>query len=130
MLPESELNIDLNGSKKIHKIDKKISFKNVSFGYENNNESILEKINIDLQKNLITGIKGPSGSGKSTFLDLLLGLYRPKKGEIFIDSENIKDLDLNFFRKKVSYISQEPFLINASIKKNLLIGVDRSVSDS
>ena len=52
----------------------------------------------------MTSIVGPSGSGKTTLVNLLLGLMSHNSGEILIDGKDIKDLDINQYRKKISYV--------------------------
>ena len=68
----------------------------------------------------MTALVGVSGSGKSTIVDLLIGLQAPDNGKIMIDQENLKDLDIQTFREKISIISQDVFLFNTSIYENLI----------
>ena len=57
----------------------------------------------------MTAIVGPSGSGKTTLINLLLGLIKQSNGQILIDGKNLNDLDINQYRKKISYVDQETF---------------------
>ena len=70
------------------KFDKEIIFNNVSFNYTEN-QTILKNFNLKIEKNSFVGIYG-GGSGKSTFVDLLIGLIEPTKGEILLDGSDIK----------------------------------------
>ena len=70
-------------------------------------------------KGKITGITGESGSGKSTIVDLIMGFDFPNKGKIKIDNVNIENLDLNDYRKKIGYISQDTVLFNTTVVKNI-----------
>ena len=63
---------------------------------------------------------GKSGSGKSTVVDLLRGLQNPDSGNIEVDQDNLKNLDIQTFREKTSIISQDVFLFNASSYENLI----------
>lgn len=72
---------------------------------------------------------GPSGSGKSTSIQLLQRFYDPLAGEILLDGNNIKDLNLSWLRKQIGVVSQEPVLFNMTIRQNLLLGVHHEVSD-
>ncbi len=115
-------------------LDEKINFsklelKNVSFSYENN-KNVLEKINFKINKNETIGIYSRSGSGKSTFLDLLSGLILPTEGNIIINDKNeLTDLNLVNFQKTIGYISQNNYLLNDSIKKNITFGLEENEID-
>ncbi len=98
----------------------KISFKDVSFGY-NKNEKILNDFNLDIKKGEKIGIVGFSGSGKSTFFKLLLKLYLPKKGKILIDNKEIQEIKRDSLLHKISYVPQDVELFNLSIKDNIKI---------
>jgi len=65
---------------------------------------------------------GPSGSGKSTIVQLIERFYDPLEGQVLIDGEDLKILNLRQFRQKVGYVGQEPVLFNSSIKQNILLG--------
>ena len=72
------------------------------------------------------GIYGDSGSGKSTFLDLLIGLHKPKKGRIIVDQVNIKD-NLNSWFRHIGYVTQNVYLIDDTIKNNIALGIDHKI---
>ena len=94
-----------------------ISFKNVSFTYENN--LILNNVSFDINSNSLTAIVGQSGSGKSTIFRLLLRLYKLDKGNIYIDGTNIYDYSKEIYSSNVSIATQKPFIFNMSIRENL-----------
>ncbi len=96
----------------------KISFSNVSFTY-NSTESILQNVSFEIPKGRIVGIIGPSGSGKTTVVDLLLRLIKPSSGKILLDNNNIEDIKLKDWRKRVGYVPQDIFLINDTIANNI-----------
>ncbi|WP_162615157.1 peptidase domain-containing ABC transporter [Vagococcus silagei] len=100
-----------------------ISIENVSFayGYRNN---ILDNINFQFTRGKSFGIVGDSGSGKSTFIKLLTALEVPTSGEIKCNTVDIKDVPLDYLRKKIIYVSQDTFLFKGSIQSNLTIGCD------
>ena len=98
-----------------------INIKNVSF-YYNDNKLLFNNINLNISGNKIIGIKGNSGIGKSTLFKLLLGLYKPKSGEILIDNIPILDYDKHYYYNNViSYVGQEPNLLEGSVMDNILI---------
>ena len=75
-----------------------------------------------IAKGSMTALVGHSGSGKSTIASLLLRLYDPGSGRILVNGFDLKEYDVNTYRDIVGYVSQEPFVFNASIKENILFG--------
>ncbi len=98
-----------------------ISLESVSFNYEGK-ERIFNNFNLKIKKNLFYGIIGESGRGKSTLIDLIIGILKPNSGTISVDSKNI-NFALNGWQKKIGYVSQNIFLIDNSIRKNIALGV-------
>ena len=101
----------------------KIECKNVSFNYEDSPELVLKNVNFILNKGEILALVGPSGGGKSTLVDLIPRFYDPTEGRILIDDRNIKDIKLESLRKLMGIVTQETFLFNESIKKNIAYGL-------
>ena len=105
-----------------------IEFKNLNFSYSNlRNQKNLVDINFKINRGKSIGLIGESGSGKSTLLNILTGFYKHNSGHLFINNKKIKQLDVNHFRKKISYIPQSPELFNDTILNNLIIGIDREI---
>ena len=104
---------------------KKLTFHNVSFAYSEDKKFSITKLNFTLKKGEITAIVGPSGAGKSSILDLLIGLFEPNSGQILVDGNALCEIDLNSWQKKISIVSQDIFLFNASILKNLSFGLSK-----
>ena len=99
---------------------KELNFKNVNFSYDNGNR-VLENINLSINKGDFIGIYGSSGSGKTTLLDLLITLLDPDEGEIKINQESINNLNIkNKFRNSIAYISQNQFILDDTIKQNII----------
>lgn len=94
-----------------------IKFMNIS--YQIGDLKVLSDINLDIKQGDKVFITGQSGIGKSTLMKLLLRYNTPNEGNIFIDSLNIKDLDLSFIRNSITYISQNEKLFSGSILDNL-----------
>ena len=108
------------GDKEINDIKGVIEFKNVTFGYPNE-DIILKDFNIKFEPNKKIAIVGASGGGKTTLFNLMTRLFEPISGEIFLDKVNLKDLSEENLRKHISIIRQDPFLFNRSIKENFTI---------
>jgi len=116
-----------SGKKLINKINQ-IEFKNISFEYDNGFKA-LNNCNLVFKKNIITALSGKSGAGKSTLLDLLTGVQIPSSGKILLDNEELDNFDLFSYRKKISIVSQDPFLFNISIQDNLKWSVEKFDED-
>ena len=97
-----------------------INFKNVKFKYKSNLENkVLENINININGGKMTALVGQSGSGKSTLLSLIPRLYDPNSGQIEIDDQNIKNINLFTLRKEISIVDQNITLFDDTIFNNI-----------
>ncbi|MCX7821675.1 MAG: ABC transporter ATP-binding protein/permease [Brevinematales bacterium] len=103
---------------KISEIKGEIDFEKVYFGYEGDSY-ILKDINFNIKEGETVAIVGHSGAGKSTIVSLILGFYFPTKGKILIDKSDIRTIDTNFLRKKVSIVTQENILFSGTIEENI-----------
>lgn len=111
-----------------HSIDK-IKFANVSYEYENN-KPILKNVDISFNKGELVSIVGSSGAGKSTLLKLLLKSIPHTDGEILINETPIKNWEVEHLYEKISYLSQDFYLFNKSIKENILVANSSLTDDS
>jgi ABC-type multidrug transport system fused ATPase/permease subunit len=107
----------------IKKFDKVISFRNVSFAYEED-KTVLNNISVDFEKGKSYAIVGNSGGGKSTLLRLLLGHFSNYKGQIMIDGNELRDISLGSLYDVVSVIQQNVFLFASSLKDNITMFKD------
>ena len=119
----SSSKISLNGEEINFK--DRIEFDNLTFSYDSKN-IIFENFSDVIKKNEITGISGKSGAGKSTLVDLLTGLLKPTKGKIIIDNKfELEMKTIKSWQKKIGYVSQSVFLLDATIRENIAFGVDK-----
>ncbi|MBO9129522.1 ABC transporter ATP-binding protein [Bacillus sp. 165] len=106
----------------IGRVQGNIVIDNILFRYPGAEENVLKGITLSIQAGQHIGIVGTSGGGKSTLIQLLLGIYEPQRGSITVDGNSLKDININSFRQQVGVVSQETFLLNSSLRNNLLYG--------
>jgi ABC-type multidrug transport system fused ATPase/permease subunit len=99
-----------------------IEFKDVIFRYPSRQKAVLRRLNLKIQPNQSVAIVGHSGTGKSTISSLLFRFYDCQSGQILLDGQEIRDLDLKCLRSQISIVQQEPNLFNRSIYENILYG--------
>ena len=110
-------------------IDGKISFKNVSFTYDDTNIEALKNVSFELEKGKTLAILGKTGSGKSTILTLISRLYDATIGEVLIDDTSIKKLNINNLRDNIAVVPQDAFLFSDSIKNNIKFGKENATDE-
>jgi len=116
-----------NSESKIKKV-KKIEIKNLSFQYPNSKKMLLEDINIKFENNTSIGFIGKTGCGKSTLIKLIAGLLEPTKGKILVNELDINENKISWYQN-FSYIPQNIFLFDESIKKNIAFGLEEEDID-
>ncbi|MDO5743331.1 MAG: ABC transporter ATP-binding protein [Micrococcaceae bacterium] len=102
------------------RIEGRVRFEGVGFAYHDGTE-VLHSIDLDLAPGTSTAIVGPTGSGKSTLGSLLPRLHDPQRGRITIDGVDVRRISAEVLAKVVGVVSQETYLIHASIRENLLL---------
>lgn len=98
-----------------------IEFKNVTFGYSEEEGNILENFNLTIPSNKSIAIVGKSGQGKSTIFNLLLRYFEPKEGVILIDDNPLDSFTEEAMHQNIAIIRQDPFIFNKSILDNFKI---------
>lgn len=100
-----------------------IRYENISYQYPGTDTPVFDNFNIDLDtEDKIIGITGISGKGKSTFVKLLVKLYRPSEGTIYIDDVDISNIDPDYLREHITYVNQSSKLFDTKIVDNILYG--------
>jgi subfamily B ATP-binding cassette protein MsbA len=112
----------------ISELNDKIEFKNVGFHYDKDN-LILKNFNLSLPKGKTIALVGQSGSGKTTIANLLARFYDVTEGQLLIDGNNIKDLNLKQFRSILGMVTQESVLFNDSILNNIAMGKENATNE-
>jgi ATP-binding cassette subfamily B protein len=105
--------------KAIHQIDT-LAFDHVTFQHQSATQEALKEISFDVKGGETIAFVGPSGAGKSTLVKLLVGLYRPKKGQVYYNGEAGDAIDFDQLRKKIGFVTQDTQLFSGSIRENLL----------
>lgn len=127
---DEEVEVILDGSKKMKRFDGNIDYQNVDFSYPTRTDiPILRGLNLSIEAGQKVALVGASGSGKSTIAQLLLRFYDLEGGAIFIDDKNIEDYNLTVLRKNVGIVPQEVILFGGTIGENILYGRPDATED-
>ena len=110
------------------KFEESLQIQNVSFSYDGQ-ASVLRNISCEIFKGEFIGIVGPSGAGKTTLADMLLGLLHPSAGSYQIDGISIEGDKIRSLRKLAGYVSQNPYIFNATVRENVAFGIDPDLID-
>jgi ATP-binding cassette, subfamily B, bacterial PglK len=113
-----------------HKIEFKdnIKIRNINFSFKKYKRNIFKNLNFEIKKNNLICIRGESGSGKSTFANIFAGLYQPDQGEFTVDGRIVKTSNLGWI-SKVGYVTQDTYLIDDTVKRNIAFGVEDNQID-
>ena len=112
------------------KLSGQVEFRNVTFAYPTRPDTqVLKNFSATIEPGMTVALVGSSGSGKSTAVQLLQRFYDTLSGDVMVDGHNIKDYNVQWLRGQIGVVSQEPVLFNMSIRKNLLMGAMRNVTD-
>ena len=132
-----EINLILNQKEKYLTIDNhndlildKIKLNNVSFSFTENKNFNIEELNIEINKNSFVAICGKSGSGKTTIVDLLSGVYQPNKGFLSLGNLKINNSNINNYRKIISYVPQEFYMADGTIREAITFGEKKYFDDT
>jgi len=116
-IPE-ENNLEIR-TLKLNQIEGNVSFKNISFSYDDKTE-VLHDISFEAPKGSVTALVGSSGSGKSTIAGLATAFLNPNSGKVLIDGVDLAKVDLKSFRSQLGVVLQDDFLYEGTIRENIL----------
>ena len=106
-----------------------IQFKNVSFTYPDTGIQALKNVNFELKQGELLAIIGKTGSGKSTLANLLMRMYDVQAGEICVEEQPIKNLNLMHYRSQIGFVPQEVFLFSDTIANNIAFGCSATLPE-
>lgn len=100
-----------------------IALKHVTFSYDGSEQNeVLHDVNLEFPEGSFTALVGPSGGGKSTIARLIARFWDVTGGNITIGGKNIKELSIRQLSELVSFVTQDNFLFNCSLKENIRLG--------
>lgn len=99
--------------------NRNIELENIYFEFEKGKE-VLKNINLNIFKGEKLAFVGESGSGKTTLVDLITGLYKPKNGNVYLDTVKLEDKNIGYWRQNIGYIPQEVYLFDGTIADNVV----------
>lgn len=119
----------LPGSRQVDGFREEIVFDDVSFHYREGESDALKHVSFRIPHGRVTAVVGKSGAGKTTLIDLLFRFYDPKSGVIRVDGHDLPSLDLAQWRARVSLMSQDVLLLNATVSENIRYGMPEAVPE-
>ncbi len=119
---------DAPNAKAMPQIEGRVSFKNVTFGYDPG-KPVLKGINLEVVPGEMIGLVGKSGVGKSTFINLICRFYDVNRGRLDVDDEDIRDIRLEHLRSQIGMVHQEPTLFNVTVAENIRYGKPEATFD-
>lgn len=123
LIPGSYHAGDGSSGTKLEKLGGKIEMKKIDFAYPSRPETlILRQFCLEVKPGTSVGLVGKSGCGKSTVIGLIQRFYDVEKGSVRVDGVDIRELDIQWFRKRTALVSQEPVLYSGSIRDNIMFG--------
>ena len=130
-LAESSYNDYSDNTNTTERIDFKhsIELRNIGFGFDDATTPLLNDLSLTIGKGERVGIKGASGAGKTTLFNLILGLYRPTAGAIYIDGEVLCEDNIRKWQNSIGYVSQSVFITDGSLVENIAFGIETNDVD-
>lgn len=111
-----------NANEQVEISSRNIAFNNVTFSYEHHQKTVINDISFEIKEGAFVALVGPSGGGKSTVAKLIARFWDVSKGGIKIGDHDIKDIPLQQLLTEISFVSQDNFLFNTTIRENIRLG--------
>ncbi|MBD3185301.1 ATP-binding cassette domain-containing protein [Candidatus Bathyarchaeota archaeon] len=104
-----------------------VRFDHVTFRYDQDGRDVIKQVDLTIEPDQTVAIVGHTGAGKTTLIKLLQRLYDPVGGRVLVDAHDIRTYPIEMYRKQVGIIEQDTFIFSATIKENILYGIDDGV---
>lgn len=115
---------DNRHKKKLRDVRGEVKFEDVTFAYEDQEEPVLGHLNFDIREGETVAFVGASGAGKTTILNMVIGFSKAKAGRVLIDGNDIKEINLESYRKHIAVVPQTSILFTGTIRENITYGRD------
>jgi len=113
------------GDIKFQGLKEGVQVKNLTFGYQQG-QPVLRDIDLDIKKNHTIGVAGESGAGKTTLVNIVCGLLKTQPNMVFVDGVDLGELDIDSYRDKIGYVTQEAQVFSDSIFNNVTFWEERN----
>jgi ATP-binding cassette, subfamily B, bacterial len=121
-LIDAEPQVVQNASEPVGRLRGEIAFENVGFNYGSGRAAVLEDFSLDVPAGQTLAIVGHTGAGKSSLVKVLLRFYEFQHGRVLIDGRDVRNFDLNAYRRQIGLVPQAPFLFSGSVADNIRYG--------
>lgn len=112
------------GKRPIENVEGQFSFKNVNFKYHDGEKRTLNGLNLEVKKGETIALVGESGAGKTTILNMVIGFYLADSGELLLDGQDLREIDLRTYRKYLAVVPQSSILFSGTIRENITYGCE------
>lgn len=112
------------GKRPIENVEGHFSFKNVYFKYHDGEKKTINGLNLEVNQGETIALVGESGAGKTTIINLVIGFYLADSGELLLDGQDLREIDLRTYRKHLAVVPQSSILFSGTIRENITYGCD------
>ena len=102
---------------------RELVLQDICWSYEEGQKDTIHDLNLTIRKGDAIAFIGESGAGKSTIADIILGLYKPQKGHIYMDGTDIQEIPQQW-RQIIGYVPQSIYLLDDTIRNNIAFGIE------
>lgn len=112
------------GKRAVTEVNGKFSFENVHFKYKEDDREILKGLNLEVKQGETIALVGESGAGKTTILNMVIGFYLTQEGQVLLDGQDLREIDLRTYRKHLAVVPQSSILFSGTIRDNITYGCE------